>query len=117
MAVVALVLCVLVPVLSLAVPASSALHVPDYLVALLGKFLCYAIVALAIDLIWGFTGILSLGHGVFFALGGYAMGMYLMLSIGAPRRVQERPAGLHGLPRLEGIALVLARFRQPRAWP
>ena len=64
-------------------PASSPLHVPDYLIALLGKFLCYGIVALAIDLIWGFTGILSLGHGVFFALGGYAMGMYLMLSIGA----------------------------------
>ncbi len=77
------VLVVIVPVLSLGVPASSPLHVPDYLVALLGKFLCYAIVALAIDLIWGFTGILSLGHGVFFALGGYAMGMYLMLSIGA----------------------------------
>ena len=82
-AIVALVLCVLVPLLSLAVPVSSALHLPDYLVALLGKFLCYGIVALAIDLIWGFTGILSLGHGVFFALGGYAMGMYLMLSIGA----------------------------------
>jgi urea transport system permease protein len=80
---VALVMCVIVPVLSLAVPVSSPLHVPDYLVALLGKFLCYGIVALAIDLIWGFTGILSLGHGVFFALGGYAMGMYLMLSIGA----------------------------------
>jgi urea transport system permease protein len=78
-----LVLGVLVPVLNLAVPASFPLHLPDYLVALFGKFLCYAIVALAIDLIWGFTGILSLGHGVFFALGGYAMGMYLMLSIGA----------------------------------
>lgn len=82
-AIVGLVLCVLVPVLSLAVPPSSPLHLPDYLVALFGKFLCYGIVALAIDLIWGFTGILSLGHGVFFALGGYAMGMYLMLSIGA----------------------------------
>ena len=81
--VVALLLCVLVPILSLGVPESSPLHLPDYLIALLGKFLCYGIVALAIDLIWGFTGILSLGHGVFFALGGYAMGMYLMLSIGA----------------------------------
>jgi len=80
---VTLVLCGLVPVLSLGVPEASALHLPDYLIALLGKFLCYGIVALAIDLIWGFTGILSLGHGVFFALGGYAMGMYLMLSIGA----------------------------------
>jgi urea transport system permease protein len=78
-----LVLCVLIPALSSSMPASSALHVPDYMIALLGKFLCYGIVALAIDLIWGFTGILSLGHGVFFALGGYAMGMYLMLSIGS----------------------------------
>lgn len=58
------------------------LTLPDYLVPLLGKFLCFAICAIAIDLIWGFTGILSLGHGVFFALGGYAMGMYLMLEIG-----------------------------------
>ncbi|HKO47937.1 MAG TPA: urea ABC transporter permease subunit UrtC [Polyangiaceae bacterium] len=80
-AVVALLLCVLVPILSLAVPASSPLHLPDYLIVLFGRFLCYGIVALAIDLIWGFTGILSLGHGVFFALGGYAMGMYLMLSM------------------------------------
>jgi len=67
-----------VPALNLALPAEAALHVPDYLVALMGKFLCYAMVALAIDLIWGFTGILSLGHGMFFALGGYAMGMHLM---------------------------------------
>ena len=63
-------------------PDDSALHVPNYLIPLFGKFLCYAILALAIDLIWGYTGILSLGHGVFFALGGYAMGMYLMRSIG-----------------------------------
>ena len=55
---------------------------PDYLVPLFGKFLCFAIVALAMDLIWGYAGILSLGHGLFFALGGYAMGMYLMRSIG-----------------------------------
>ncbi|MBF0481328.1 MAG: urea ABC transporter permease subunit UrtC [Desulfovibrionaceae bacterium] len=71
----------IVPVLNLALPADSALHAPDYLVALMGKFLCYAMVALAIDLIWGFTGILSLGHGMFFALGGYAMGMHLMRGI------------------------------------
>ena len=89
-AIVTLVLCVLVPILSLAVPVNSALHLPDYLVALLGKFLCYGIVALAIDLIWGFTGILSLGHGVFFALGGYAMGMYLMRQIGT-RGVYANP--------------------------
>ena len=71
-----------VPLLNLGVPAHSALHVSDYTVALLGKIVCYAIVALAMDLIWGYTGILSLGHGLFFALGGYAMGMYLMRSIG-----------------------------------
>src|SRR6185436_11092351 len=59
----------------------SALHLPDYLVPLFGKFICFAIVALAMDLIWGYAGILSLGHGLFFALGGYAMGMYLMRSI------------------------------------
>ncbi len=58
------------------------LAAPDYLIPLMGKFLCFCMVAIAIDLIWGYTGILSLGHGVFFALGGYAMGMYLMLEIG-----------------------------------
>ncbi len=68
----------LVPLLNRAVPAGSLLHLPDYMVIVLGKFLCYAMVAVAVDLIWGFTGILSLGHGVFFALGGYAMGMHLM---------------------------------------
>ena len=72
---------VVVPVLNL-LPAESAFHLPDYLIPLLGKFMCYALVALAVDLIWGYAGILSLGHGVFFALGGYAMGMYLMRAIG-----------------------------------
>jgi len=73
---------VVVPILNLAVPQSSALHVPTYLVALFGKYICYALLALSIDLIWGYCGILSLGHGAFFALGGYAMGMYLMRQIG-----------------------------------
>ena len=62
--------------------AGSAFHMSDYAVALVGKIMCYAICALAMDLIWGYTGILSLGHGLFFALGGYAMGMYLMRQIG-----------------------------------
>jgi urea transport system permease protein len=70
------------PVCNLLVPAGRALHLSDYAVALVGKILCYAMVAVALDLIWGFAGILSLGHGLFFALGGYAMGMYLMRSIG-----------------------------------
>jgi urea transport system permease protein len=78
----AITLVVLVPLLNLAVPAGSALHLGDYYVSLLGKILCYAICALAMDLIWGYTGILSLGHGLFFALGGYGMGMYLMRQIG-----------------------------------
>jgi urea transport system permease protein len=73
---------VVVPILNLAVPQASALHMPTYLVALFGKYICYALLALSIDLIWGYCGILSLGHGAFFALGGYAMGMYLMRQIG-----------------------------------
>ena len=71
-----------IPALNLVVPADSALHLSDYAVSLLGKIMCYAICALAMDLIWGYTGILSLGHGLFFALGGYSMGMYLMRQIG-----------------------------------
>jgi urea transport system permease protein len=69
---------IVIPMLNVVVPEDSVLHIPEYLIPLLGKFLCYALVALAMDLIWGYTGILSLGHGVFFALGGYAMGMHLM---------------------------------------
>lgn len=78
----AVVILVILPLSNLALPASHPLHISDYAVTLLGKIMCYAIVALAMDLIWGYTGILSLGHGLFFALGGYAMGMYLMRSIG-----------------------------------
>jgi urea transport system permease protein len=77
-----LLVCALAPVLNLLVPPDSPFHMSTYAVALLGKIMCYAIAALAIDLIWGFTGILSLGHGLFFALGGYVMGMYLMRQIG-----------------------------------
>ena len=73
---------IVVPILNLVLPESSAFHVPTYLVSLFGKYACYALLALSIDLIWGFCGILSLGHGAFFALGGYAMGMYLMRQIG-----------------------------------
>ncbi len=77
-----IVVCALAPILNLWVPEGSALHLSDYAVALVGKIMCYAICALAMDLIWGYTGILSLGHGLFFALGGYVMGMYLMRQIG-----------------------------------
>jgi urea transport system permease protein len=71
-----------VPVLNLALSPDSALYMPSYIVALTGKYTCYALLALALDLVWGYCGILSLGHGAFFALGGYAMGMYLMRQIG-----------------------------------
>src|SRR5690242_11340336 len=77
-----LIVLVVFPLLNLMVPRDSAFYLSDYFVALTGKIMCYAMVALAMDLIWGYTGILSLGHGLFFALGGYAMGMYLMRSIG-----------------------------------
>jgi len=85
----ALVLFVVFPVFSLAVPAGSAFHLSQYWVTLTGKIMCYAIVAIAMDLIWGYTGILSLGHGLFFALGGYSMGMYLMRQIGREGQYQS----------------------------
>ena len=75
-------LCGLVPIFNIWLPVDNFFHVSDYAVALVGKIMCYAICALAMDLIWGYTGILSLGHGLFFALGGYMMGMYLMRQIG-----------------------------------
>lgn len=80
---------VLAPVLNLVVPEGSVFHMSDFAVALVGKIMCYAICALAMDLIWGYTGILSLGHGLFFALGGYAMGMYLMRQIGRDGQYQS----------------------------
>ncbi len=84
-----LLVCALAPVLNLWVPEGSAFHLSDYGVALLGKIMCFAICALAMDLIWGYTGILSLGHGLFFALGGYVMGMYLMRQIGRDGNYQS----------------------------
>jgi urea transport system permease protein len=84
----AVVLFVLVPVASLALPETSGAHVSAYWLTLIGKIMCFAIVAIAMDLIWGYTGILSLGHGLFFALGGYAFGMYLMRQIGRQGQYQ-----------------------------
>ena len=81
---------VLVPASNLLLPPSSPFHVPTHAVALMGKYLSYALLAVALDLVWGYCGILSLGHGAFFALGGYAMGMYLMRQIG-PRGVYAHP--------------------------
>jgi len=83
------VLFIVFPVCSLVVPPSSPFHLSQYWVTLIGKIMCYAIVALAMDLVWGYAGILSLGHGLFFALGGYAMGMYLMRQIGKQGQYQS----------------------------
>jgi urea transport system permease protein len=99
---------VLVPLLNLAFPPSSPLHVPTYLVALFGKYLCYALLALSIDLIWGYAGILSLGHGAFFALGGYAMGMYLMRQIGT--------RGVYAHPELPDFMVFLNWPELPVYW-
>src|SRR5512134_572808 len=97
-----------VPLLNLAMPAGSALHVPTYMVSLIGKYLCYALLALSVDLIWGYCGILSLGHGAFFALGGYAMGMHLMRQIG------ER--GVYGNAELPDFMVFLNWKELPWYW-
>ncbi len=81
-AILCVIVSIVVPICNAVVPESSALHVPDFFVTVIGKLTCYAIVAVAMDLVWGYAGILSLCHALFFALGGYAMGMYLMRSIG-----------------------------------
>jgi urea transport system permease protein len=99
---------IVVPLLNLLVPQSSAFHVPTYLVALVGKYLCYALLALALDLVWGYCGILSLGHGAFFALGGYAMGMYLMRQIG--------DRGVYGNPILPDFMVFLNYKELPWFW-
>ncbi|WP_284944337.1 urea ABC transporter permease subunit UrtC [Acidisoma cladoniae] len=74
---------IILAILNLSTPPTSALHVSDFVIGLAGKYLCYAMLALAVDLVWGFAGILTLGHAAFFALGGYCMGMYLTREIGA----------------------------------
>jgi urea transport system permease protein len=107
-AIVGLLLGGLIPVLNLAVAHDSPIAEPDYLVPLLGKYLCYAILALSLDLIWGYAGILSLGHGAFFALGGYCMGMYLMRQIGT--------RGVYGNPVLPDFMVFLNWNELPWFW-
>ncbi|MBZ9760721.1 urea ABC transporter permease subunit UrtC [Mesorhizobium sp. CA8] len=97
-----------VPLLNLAVSPQSAFYIPAYIVALVGKYLCYALLALALDLVWGYCGILSLGHGAFFALGGYAMGMYLMRQIGS--------RGVYGNPILPDFMVFLNYKELPWFW-
>jgi urea transport system permease protein len=99
---------ILIPLSNLLLPAGSVFQVPTYLVALWGKYVCYAVLALSIDLIWGYCGILSLGHGAFFALGGYAMGMYLMRQIGA--------RGVYGNPDLPDFMVFLNYPKLPWYW-
>jgi urea transport system permease protein len=99
---------ILVPLANLWLPASHPLHVPSYAVPLFGKYVCYALLALALDLVWGYVGILSLGHGAFFALGGYAMGMYLMRQIGS--------RGVYGDPVLPDFMVFLNWQELPWYW-
>ncbi len=99
---------VLVPLFNQILPASSLFHVPTYMVSLFGKYLCFALLALSVDLIWGYCGILSLGHGAFFALGGYAMGMHLMRQIG--------DRGVYGNPDLPDFMVFLDWPELPWYW-
>ncbi|HIF74776.1 MAG TPA: urea ABC transporter permease subunit UrtC [Porticoccaceae bacterium] len=100
--------CIIFPVFNLLVPESSAFHISTYLVTLFGKYLCFGLLALALDLAWGFCGILSLGHGAFFALGGYGMGMYLMRQIG--------DRGVYGNPNLPDFMVFLNWTELPWYW-
>ena len=99
---------VIVAVGNLLVPPESPFHVSTYMVTLLGKYLAFALLALSVDLIWGYAGILSLGHGAFFALGGYAMGMYLMRQIG--------DRGVYGNPDLPDFMVFLDWHELPWYW-
>ena len=97
-----------IPAGNLLFPPDHALHVPVYVMSLLGKYMCYALLALAVDLVWGYCGILSLGHGAFFALGGYAMGMYLMRQIGS--------RGVYGNAELPDFMVFLNWKELPWYW-
>ena len=102
------VVAIAVPILNQVVPSSSAFHLSAYGITLIGKYLCYGMLALAVDLIWGYCGILSLGHAAFFSLGGYAMGMYLMRQIG--------PRGVYGDPILPDFMVFLNYKSLPWFW-
>jgi urea transport system permease protein len=102
------VVAVAVPILNQVVPATSTFHLSAFGITLIGKYLCYGMLALAVDLIWGYCGILSLGHAAFFSLGGYAMGMYLMRQIG--------PRGVYGDPILPDFMVFLNYKSLPWFW-
>jgi len=99
---------ILIPIFNLILPESSPFYVSTFTVTLLGKYLAFALLALSVDLVWGYMGILSLGHGAFFALGGYAMGMYLMLQIG--------DRGVYGNPDLPDFMVFLNWKEIPWFW-
>jgi urea transport system permease protein len=103
-----LIVSVVVPLLNLAVPEGNPLHLSTYTVTLLGKYLTYGLLAVSVDLVWGYLGILSLGHGAFFALGGYAMGMHLMRQIG--------DRGVYGNPELPDFMVFLNWQELPWFW-
>jgi urea transport system permease protein len=103
-----IILAIVVPVCNLLIPEGTFFHIPTYAVTLIGKYLCFAMLALALDLVWGYCGILSLGHGAFFALGGYAMGMYLMRQIG--------DRGVYGNPELPDFMVFLNWQELPWYW-
>ena len=99
---------ILLPLANQLLPADSPFYVPAWVLQLVGKYLCYALLALAVDLVWGYCGILSLGHGAFFALGGYCMGMYLMRQIGS--------RGVYGNPILPDFMVFLNYPKLPWYW-
>ena len=103
-----MVLAIAVPLLNTFMPESSPFHVSTFTITLLGKYLAFALLALSVDIVWGYLGILSLGHGAFFALGGYAMGMYLMLQIG--------DRGVYGNPDLPDFMVFLNWKEIPWFW-
>jgi urea transport system permease protein len=109
---------VLFPLLNLVVPPTSPFHLSAFWVTLAGKIMCYAIVALALDLLWGYAGILSLGHGLFFALGGYGMGMYLMRQIGREGQYQSTSSASSASASLRPRrAWRFSRSRRWFSWP
>lgn len=99
---------IIVPVCNLMIPEGNIMHISTYTVTILGKYLTYALLAISVDLVWGYLGILSLGHGAFFALGGYVMGMYLMRQIG--------DRGVYGDPILPDFMVFLDWQELPWFW-
>ena len=98
----------ILPILHVYIAEDSLFHVSSYTISLLGKYLCFALLALSLDLVWGYTGILSLGHGAFFGLGGYMMGMHLMREIG--------DRGVYGNPLLPDFMVFLNWEELPWFW-